>query len=923
MEVFARWLVRHPVPFLVANLALGAALLPFALKIRIETALETVLPADDPAVAEYQRVREVFGSDDVAVVGVLGEDVLLPATLEKIARLTTELAAIDGALQVISLTNAVDPAEDVLSPPKFFPDWPPRKDAIEAVRAKLSSVPVYGRNLVSPDFRGAAITVFFENLSHAEYVDRGIDAKLEAVVARHQGPERLFLTGAGHVTEEAIELLRRDLARFTPLAIGLVVIALWGSFRTVRGVLLPLSSVLLALAWTLGMMVLAGRSLTLGTFVLPPLLLVVGSSYAVHVMARYYEQVGGGTPPDRLVYEAYRRVWVPLAFSAGTTAIGFGSLLVSSIPAIRELGLFAVVGVGCLAITSLTWIPAALALLPAKSRTERSGKIPPRLIRLLAGLAIFAGRRRRAIFAAAILLALAGAAGTSRIRVDSDFLAYFKPGSPVRIAHETINREIVGTNVFYLVVRGDRPGALEEWEAIDLVHQLRRHVETLPGVASTISIVDYLELFEKGLAKGGAEGDVLLDELGNIVESTAPVRSFHDDPQSLGPILEILKANPAAFCAVVNEDFSMANVLVRTRLSGSREIEAMLAKIREWTQEHFPPRLEVHPTGSLVLLTGTASEIVAGQIHSLGLALVMIFALMSAMFLSLRIGFLAMLPNVLPVALFFGLMGLGGVLLNLGTSLIAAISLGIAVDSTIHYMSRLNLELRGATDQTIAVRRALETAGVPVVYATATLFLGFLIFSFSGFVPIQQFGVLAAVTMAASLPANLILLPALLSTTRIITLWDLLALRLGDNPTATVPLFAGLRPSQARVVVLMGRLRRFAAGEAIVRRGESGQEMFVVIRGRVEVSVDSRKLVELGRGASFGEMALVRHAERSADVFALEPVEVLAVDERFLERIQARYPRIASKVFLNLTRLVSDRLERVTEELSEARGTRG
>ena len=169
-------------------------------------------------------------------------------------------------------------------------------------------------------------------------------------------------------------------------------------------------------------------------------------------------------------------------------------------------------------------------------------------------------------------------------------------------------------------------------------------------------------------------------------------------------------------------------------------------------------------TGNLVLLTGTTSDIVAGQIKSLALALGVIFVVLSLMFLSVRIGFLAILPNVLPILIFFGVMGWLGILLNLGTSLIAAIALGIAIDSTIHYMARLNLELRGETDQQAAIARALRRVGAPIIYTTVALALGFLTFAFSSFVPIQNFGRLSSVTMATALGANLVLLPALLAT---------------------------------------------------------------------------------------------------------------------------------------------------------------
>jgi hypothetical protein len=213
--------------------------------------------------------------------------------------------------------------------------------------------------------------------------------------------------------------------------------------------------------------------------------------------------------------------------------------------------------------------------------------------------------------------------------------------------------------------------------------------------------------------------------------------------------------------------------------------------------------------------------------------------------------------------------------------------------------------------------------GVPIVHTTVALFLGFITFWLSSFVPIKIFGLLAGVTMATALAANLVLLPALLATTKIITIWDLLGVKLGDDPARTIPLFAGLRPAQARIVVLMGELKRFAPGESIVREGERGEEMFVIIRGSAQVWAGSdggrRLIAEHRRGDVFGEMGLVRHDQRTADVVASSDIEVLAVDERFLERIQRRYPRIAAKVFLNLTRILSDRLEQMTDQFLAAR----
>src|SRR6266566_2010176 len=878
MEAFARWLARHAPAVVVANVAVTVVLGLYAFHIRIENSLDSMLPAGDPKVAYYNTTRALFGSDDVGVIGVRADDVFAPSTILKIARVTDALAKVPGVESVLSITNAVDPFANPGFTPRLLPRIPPTPDEVEAVKRRLAAIPLLGKNLIADDFRGAAITAFFKNLTDAQYLDLDVDRRIMEILAAEDGPEAFVYTGAAHVKQTAVDLMRRDIARFTPIALALMLLVLWFSFGTLRGISLPILAVAMALVWTLGVIVLAGKALTFGTSVLPPLLLVVGSSYAIHVMARYYEQVGARAAPDELVVRAFARVWLPLVISALTTVIGFGSLMVNRISAIWDLGFFAVIGVVCLTVTCLGFLPAALQLMPSRLRSARAGKISPTLAENLRRLGERVYAKRRHILWAGVAVSLLALAGARRIQVDADFLYYFEPGSEVRRANETINHEIIGSNPFYIIVDGGAPGVIRRWEVLKLIKDLQDFLGKLPGVTSSLSVVDYLETIDK---------------------------------------------SPGTLKSVVTPDFRTASILVRTSLSGSRRVEETLDRIRLYVAEHFPADIAVNLTGTLVLLTGTASDIVAGQIKSLTLALGIIFLVMTAMFLSAKIGFFAILPNVVPIVIFFGVMGWLGIYLNLGTSLIAAIALGIAVDSTIHYMARLNLELRGETDQAAALVRTVRTVGVPIVYTTIALFFGFLTFGFSSFVPIQNFGILAGVTMVTSLGANLVLLPALLSTTKIITLWDLLGVKLGDDPAATIPLFADLRPAQARIVVLMGDLRHFAPGETIVRRGEIGEEMYVMIGGRTEVFVGDgagrQRINELKRGDVFGEMGLVRHAERTADVVAAGDVDVLALDEHFLRRIKSRYPRIASQVFLNLTRLLSDHLQRTTERYVAAR----
>jgi predicted RND superfamily exporter protein len=916
MSSFARWMVRHPLVVIAANLLVTAVLGFYALNIRVESSVASVLPAGDPEVEYYAKIRETFGSDNVIVIAVRADDIFAASTLEKIARVTDALGGIRGISWVTSITNAKDPTEDIFRIKRLLRRIPSTANEIEVLKKKLSQFPLLGRNLVAEDYKTAGIGVFLENdVTDVRYADLKIDERIREILDKQAGPERFYFFGYEHVQQSLLGLMTQDLARFTPIALALVLTVFWLSFWTVRGVVLPVLSVLMALSWTLGVMVLAGKSITIGTFILPPLLLVIGSTYAIHVMARYYEQVDAGAPSEELVLRAFERVWLPLVISAFTNIVGFGSLMVNDITAIWDLGLFAVIGLSFLAVTSLTFIPAALQLMAVEPRTRRSGKVSPTLSEFLVRLGKRAYVFRRGILWACAAIALVAAAGASLIRVNSNLLSYFKRTSEVRQANDVINENLGGTSIFYLVLEGTEPDLFRRWEVLKEVRDLRSFLLTLPGGISSVSVIDWLELIEASINKGKSEeAGEMLDEQGKPLPREAP-KLFWEDPKSLADPLAWVAKNPKDFS--VTEDFRTALVLVRTKLTGSREIEETLARIRDYVGKQFPPKIHVHLTGSLVLLTGSASDIVAGQIKSLSLALVVIFIVMALMFLSVKVGFLAILPNALSIVIFFGAMGWLGVFQNFITSLIAAIALGIAVDSTVHYMARFNLELKGAADQSSALVETLRIVGVPIIYATVALFLGFLTFAFASLVPIQQFGVLSGMTMATALAANLVLLPALLATTKIITVWDLLAVKLGKDPAKTIPFFAGLRPAQARIVVLMGEIKRFAPGETIVRQGELGDEMYVIIQGAVDVFAGSGKerrlLARHGHGQVFGEMGLVRHDRRSADVVAAEPVELLAVDERFLERIQFRYPRIASKVFLNLTRIVSDRLERMTE----------
>ena len=913
-----RAIVRWPKATLIVVAVATAFFAWHAQHVRLDASVETLLNEGDSEKAYYDEIRRLFGSDEIGVVGVFADDVYAPQVLKKIRNLTDEIAKVDGVAEVVSLTNAVDPVVDVLDPPPLIAELPATPKESAALRAKLAERPIYLKNLVSPDGRAAGLNVFFAEMSEHEFARRALDDAVAAIVARANGPERVVYTGLPHFKAHSAHAMRADLQRFVPVSLAIVVTILALCFRSFRGVLLPTLTILVTLTWTLGLMVLAGTPLSLGTIALPPLLLVLASAYCLHVVAEYYEIAEGGGTPHDIVLQLLQSTGTPIIITAITTVVGFLSLVTNQIVSIRQLGVYASIGVVIAILLSLVVVPAALALMPLPKAAR--GEFSPALSKRLASIASFGIRRRSALITGTVVLAAICLTQVPHIQVDTNLHSFFRAGDPIREATDLINQRLVGSMAFYVAIDADQPGTMKKLDTLERIRALQREIDQLPGVDKTISFVDYAELLDRGSQGGGDEGDMVVDDAGNLVPAGGAggeKKTFWENPAQLEPVIQLVASSPKSFRRVINADFSRTHILVRTTLARSSDISTLVTEIESLAASLFPPELHGRATGNLILMTRTASDLVSGQISSLAMATVVIFAVMALMFLSVRVGLIAMIPNFVPVIIFFGLMGLTGAPLNLGTSIIASIVLGIVTDDTIHLMSRLSAEIRSTADQEVAMVRTFSSVGKPALYNSALLFFGFASLASSTFVPLQQFGVLSALTILTAIVTELALFPALLATTRIITLWDLLGVKLGKDPHRTIPLFADLRPSQARIVALLAGLESYPPGSAVVRQGDVGDQMYVIIDGTAEVQVDAagqrRKVRDLGRGDVFGEMGLIRSHERTADVVATGgPLEVMTVDQRALTRVQRRYPRTAAQIFLNLAKILSDRLQTET-----------
>jgi hypothetical protein len=313
--------------------------------------------------------------------------------------------------------------------------------------------------------------------------------------------------------------------------------------------------------------------------------------------------------------------------------------------------------------------------------------------------------------------------------------------------------------------------------------------------------------------------------------------------------------------------------------------------------------------------------------------MVLVFGIMLILFLSSKVGFIAVLPNLFPIVINFGIMGWLGIELSMVTSLIASIAIGLAVDDTIHYLVRYNREFKKDLDDKRAVRDTLHHVGKPIAFTTITICVGFSILLFSSFQPTAIFGILMVITSLSALMADLILLPSLIQHVELVTLWDLVRLKLGKEPREGIPLFKGLSRTQVHYILMAGSLSKIDAGETLFHKGDPSDSMYTIISGEMDVfdpvgdgelngGFKRQVLInQLKTGDVLGEMGFLRSAPRSATVVARKPVELLKINWKMIKRLQWLYPPTAHKFFLNLMGVTCDRLEKLTDCFADIKTT--
>lgn len=734
---------RRPWAVLLLVAAVSVWLGSWVTRARVDFSIESLFLSKDAEVREYDDFQRQYGREDSSIYVVLeAKDGFSPQAFGVLDRLTARLGTRPEVSRAFSVTNFLRVTRGKAVP----------ADDAEAAewRRELLASPILAGNLVGRDGTTAVILLETSTAIQEARVRGEVIAWIRRVVAEetHGAITRVAFAGIPVIEQEYAKLIESDQSKFTPLAVGIFMVLLFVYFRTIGGVILPLATVMLAAGWAVGILTMNGRPLGVLTNLVPTLVLVIGIGDSIHLLSRYAEELHGQPDQRAALSKAFRTMLIPCLQTSATTAVGFLTLVTTTLYGVQEFGLFCAIGVMLAYLVSMTFLPAMLAVLRPLPSDRGFAVSIGHGGRLLEGIARFNDRHRWWVIIAGLGCIVTTGIGISRVEIRMSWFQDLDVTNPVVRDTRFIEEKLTGTFTVEMVVdaRKDQayldPAHLASLQAFAELARKQGHVVHVMSIADLLMEV-------KHVASGGKPG----------------YRRLPASRQEAQLLVAGMKLTGKQWTdwlpRWIDDGFRKARVSIRVANVDSVVMGELIETLQAEAARAMP--------GAAVLVTGrsymagrTMRRVVDNCLSSTGLAFGLIFLLMSIQFRSLTVGFLSMIPNCIPVALTGGLMGFAGIWVNFSTITIFSISLGIAVDNTIHYLARYKEEIAKDGDPVKAMTRVLTTAGRAMIFGTIVLVGGFAAIITSNFVFTRNFALLGGITMISALLADLFLTPTLL-----------------------------------------------------------------------------------------------------------------------------------------------------------------
>jgi predicted RND superfamily exporter protein len=871
-----------------------------AIKLRIDTSYDKLISDHDPGWADYKRIVKEFGSDNTTIVFIRDANLFTPEKLGLIDKLVGDLEADPEIERVDSLYSApnIRDVDGTLETGRLL-DSPPdsAEEALEGKKKALYS-PLARRNLLNEDGTATAVNISLKRHAADRDFNKAMYDSIEAKLEPLRGKvEQIYQIGPPRLNVEIEKGMYRDLSIFMPLSTIILVSTVFFFLRTWTASVVPLATAGISIFWTLGFMGWTDIPLTLLTTLVPALNIVIGSAEDTHMMSTYLRSIASQQKPDRQVAIRFMasHIGIALLLTSSTTVIGFASDALYDIPIMIEFAFAASFALTANFFATVLLMPLLLATIgPLTSKLPPQSEVPSGW---LGGFVLWLERvgreRRKLILGVAAIIAALSVYFAMGIKVSNDPLSYFRSSSQLVKDAGQLHERLAGMQLFYVTLESQgsegfsSPDALKRAEAIEGVLNARGLFD------SVLSLPDLVALVNREMNQGSKE--------------------FYRVPDTKDLIEQyLLLLKRADVDRYASADLRTLNIVVRHNLSDSSTFNEIIKALEPDIRKAAGEAIEVKYVGKNLMVNRSAEGLIENQADSLVWVIAVILVLMALLYQSVLAGLISMIPNVIPIIICFGTMGMIGIPLNPGTASVAAVALGIAVDDTIHFFTSYLQACKHEPDPDKSISATLRGECIPVIATTVALAMGFVILVFSNFTIVAQYGALSAYTMIVAVFTDLFLTPALLRGVRLVGLWDVLAMRAGTEVLEKSPLFAGMSRREIKKAVLLSSMAEFEAGSNIITEGEQGSAMYMLLSGSAEVTLGGKLIKRLSQGDVFGEVGYIGASRRIATVRATEDVELIVLDAATARQGTLMHPFVSNKLSLNVSRILGQRLAEAT-----------
>lgn len=867
-------------------------------KLEFNVSAQSMMVKNDPLWNTYQRELKTFGADQVTIIYLKDEALFSVENLQLIQKAVHQLESLDFVVKSSSLFNAIhfQEVDDLIRSDPFLQPIPQTAEERVRIVDAATRMPLIVDNLISRDGKSMAINLSIDSSNqHAINRDHEIAVAIDEILKPlQQQLAHAFQMSASYVQDKISHQLQEDQFTILPAALIVLIIVLGVSLRSVNCALIPLSTATMSVVITLSMMAMLEIPVNVLTSIIPALLIIIGSTTDVHLMSEYHDGIRKGLSRAEAVSQlpAMQSMAILLAFI--TTFFGFLSVTLTDLELLQQFGWIAAFGLLVNFLITVLFVPAYLSRYGVESLPTAHGEnLYQRAMKSIFQTVM---NLKKSLISLLLIALILFAWGAQSLQVNNNVLSYFFPESEVKQQAAAIHQDLSGMQSFSIIIESGIEGTFLKARYLQEIEKLQQFIEQRGVFDRSFSFANFVQLIHQ-MMDGIPEP--MLPEEDELIQGYMGLIPFE------------------TVSSYVDEQYGSTRILVRHNLDSSAALEQELEQIERFVKRELTASLRYQFSGESILTNRAAYLMSVGQFQSLLLMILVIFLLVSLLFVDLRAGLLALIPNLFPIVVLFGVMGYYSIPIDIGTAMVAVIALGICVDDTIHFLSRYHAFTRGNQDVEMALRQTIVHEATPITTTSIGLIFGFLTLTFSTFQPVVYFGALSALVIFLALLTNFVLTPILLSYIHLITVWDMVSLNLKTAVLGHSKIFQGMGRFQIKQVILTGEIHEHENGEVIAEQGAPADEIYVVLAGNVRVTREEESGVleevrTVSAGGVFGEASLLASDDHFATVSAIHYAKILTIKWKRIHHLERFHPRIALRLYRNLSEILGTRLVKRT-----------